>query len=668
MSKGIGIQRALVFAFVLLLATGCGMLGGSVDTKVDLAVAEMNLASVIPVLGLSAYDMEFSVTGKVARITFENAYPESVSVVNGKASLKGLVVDSKETHLVATARDQAGRALATLRVGLEAQAAFSFEASAAGERDGIYVSVDLGDSWLFYSFDSIAAMTLAQRSWLYTQTISDGVTTVLVLADEVYFWNTYLDDPVNPEPEEDEEPPSRNVVDPTKGEEDRTAKVTGYVTDGRGGPRVADARVTWQQWETYTDAQGYFSLDILPNSNTDLFVYHPMGGVTRVQGANVAAGQTRHYNVPTRPIFDPTGTIGAPVVHVNIRPGQVLTGNVPVSISGMVQSDLFLLYVDFASEGRTGPAGRDSNTLNLTINSRLYPNGDTFLRVLVYDLNENASLQYIPVTIQNEVTHEAVPGVTPRLQVVSHTRGQNIRFYGTDAYDQLQAQADRETNPMKAMALRSFLATEADQPLNAVQWVEVSWNQAPGEVSGYNVYRSFDNESNYVLLGSVTGRVYQDRCPELVSGRTAYYKVVAYNSLGEGEGRVRPVTPLPAYDVYLVSPSHGDREVGLTPTLRWTYHADGQFPLGVEFEEILRVHDVTWWRVIDTVLIDSLTYEIPAGILEPATAYTWDIFHSDAFYIETMDAFGISASISVANSWDEEGSINGEFVFTTISH
>lgn len=450
--------------------------------------------------------------------------------------------------------------------------------------------------------------------------------------------------------------------------------VKGYVTDGQGGPAVADATVTWGTYTTKTDAKGVFELSIPAGEAKDLVVTKAERASSKIQNVQVALGQKVEFNIPNRASFGPNDNHTAPTVTVEgVSAGQEISGTVAVKVkvSSVVPNYAIYVYVGGEQRSPRDLAIFDVQEGSLNVNTKLFPNGATYLRALVYDNNGNSSSFIVPVTINNAADDQAVPANLPSLKVLSLSFGQNIGFYSKGRLAEFSKYGLKNANIINANHGIRFDLNSA--PAGATLMNKVSWGAAAG-ADGYAVYRSFDGE-NYSLLANVKNvtRSYDDFSPALEVMKKAYYKVVPYNHAGPSTGKVIEATLLPAYNVHLKTPANGAHGVSLTPTFTWDFHAEeGAFPEGTYYMSNLTVYDVTNYMVIDEQELDGTSWTFSGTPLKPMTPYSWDILSSSAeMDWVVVDGNNYSIALSVSGEYTADyvgtGSSNGEFVFTTLN-
>ncbi|SCZ07729.1 S8 family serine peptidase [Alkaliphilus peptidifermentans] len=438
--------------------------------------------------------------------------------------------------------------------------------------------------------------------------------------------------------------------------EDNTKFIEGFVTHGRGGPPVSQASVIYTQ-------------DIFENPG-DVLITKNGYATTRIQNAYWKSASESIYGqksvteavygwdelnyvfeVPIRDVFNPNWTNTPPELHIEgINPGDVVSGIVNLDISLKSGDEFYLAYVYMGGEQRFPREAFAQRTDRLTVNLNTtgFPNGHTYIKILVYDEFENAVMLVMPVTVENEVVSEALPGSIAVFNIVSTTYNINIGFYSMPLNDE-------ETNITESY-------TRPDVSINNT----LAWSTAVG-ASGYKVYRSIDGE-DFKYLGAVkTGR-FDDFSHAIEIGKKIEYKIVPYNSLGDNEkGAISGfVVPLPPINVYLDSPQHGSKDVNLLPTFRWNVVSGGgnlDDPIygGASLDFDFTLFDATGWKIHEnTTIYDQLEYTLPFE-LNPGGIYSWDISDGNAFALFRYDATGYSYSISSTNT----GSTNGENIFTT---
>ena len=394
-----------------------------------------------------------------------------------------------------------------------------------------------------------------------------------------------------------------------------------------------------------------------------------------MQDLVLGAGEEINLELPIRKVFHPGYSLKTPLISVfnidtgqELKRGEVLSGlaNLEVSIESE-DNYIHVYYVYLGGEQRYPVAANNKNDsgMVLSIATGLYPPGKTYLRILAYDNNGNASLYIIPVLIER--ASKPVPEKIEYLELYSYTFGQNLEYYSLgreQLYKKLNISGDPaviELSTGRQLELRAA-------PQGAALFTELHW-KAVSEADGYKVYRSFDGK-NFDLISYIDkSKTYlEDFSPELGVGKTVFFRIVPYNSSGDGEYTERAITPLPAISVFLVSPANQARDVSLSPTFKWRINSSSLFPPEAVTISNLSIYDGTAYSLGNYEIVDKEEYTLDV-ILEPGNVYSWDIVDTKAFMVYYDDIDGLSYSYSFAGYEKSlnsgSGSINGEFIFTT---
>ncbi len=464
-------------------------------------------------------------------------------------------------------------------------------------------------------------------------------------------------------------------------------QTSGYVTDSRGGPGLAEATVTAKDGETElnettTDEEGYFELEVPADVSLNLVVEKEDRAQTLAQGVVGLAeeeAENKIYELPNRQNFNPDWPTTAPEIEVSgVEPGDVVSEDLEIEFDIAGERSIEVYYVNFGGRQR-GPreafeTGVDEG--EVTIDTTKHLNGESFLRLLAYDENDNAVMKFVPVVVDNEEPEEGEPPADlTQLGLTSISYGQNFGYFSeklSEIEDEVDEDLARDITAEQYETPQGEIIDLTEIPADSTLYVEVNWLSVPG-ADGYSVYRSFDGEE-FQHLGNITEYTeddetgeelgqYNDYSPEL-SQRETHYKVVPYNQFGEGEAITRSITPLAPYNVVPETPEHEATEVELEPTLEWALDVKGEWP-----EEVMFMHGVSLFEATESLVIDEpvenalqldlaeLDYELDAN-----TVYSWDVYYGEAFTVE-QDEQGSSQAISIAG--DGAGSIEGEYMFTT---
>lgn len=455
--------------------------------------------------------------------------------------------------------------------------------------------------------------------------------------------------------------------------------VTGYVTDGQGGPAVAGAAVTCQTYSTTTDAQGYFSLNIEANKTCDLIVAKAGRASSRVQGLKVRKDETIKFSIQNRSIFNPAWSLVPPVITVSgVDVTAALSGQVTFHIDATDSERMVnKIYAYFGGEQRSPRDATifDTPVGDCTVNTALYPNGTTYLRVLVYDDNDNSAMTIIPVTVNNTAS-ETAPGDMAVLRAIATSFGVNVGYYSTRRVEMFKKYG-LKGNPYLIDLPEGGKFDLRSAPAGTTTVVALSWN-AVASATSYRVYRSFDGTS-FDQIGVVTGLSYNDYSPYVSAEKQTWYKVAPCNNAGlEGAAITRTITPLAPFNVTLGDPVDKSTNVPLVPTFTWHGEAAGTLPADASMRAVLTVYDTASYVVFQQAYsytagddVDGVSVDY-SSTLEPGHVYSWDISDCRAMVLYYNQADGYSVAYSYAGEINGStggslGSINGENMFTTVS-
>ncbi len=436
--------------------------------------------------------------------------------------------------------------------------------------------------------------------------------------------------------------------------------LSGYVTDTRGGPPVAEADVSIVDGETVTtDIAGYFEFgwEDIPLEPFDLIVVKE--GLSAIKVQDIQFENSLHLEIPTRKVFNPDWPMVAPTINVEgVSAFDDVSGEleIDIAITGEEYLAPFVFYVYFGGMQRMPVEGEifiGTDEAQVTINTEKHPDGPSFIRILAYDDNQNSTQKIIPVNVINDQIADALPGNIPVMNAFSVTMGQTFGWY-SDQREKLFAERNLTGDP-GVIELRNgdiIVLNELDP--GATLYARVEWAPAPG-ADGYAVYRGDKH------LGNIVGNRYDDFSLSHDNfDSEVTYSVIPYNDYGYGKAKSRVVPVLNPFNVNLLSPANEATEVGLSPTFEWDI--TGTFPEDTELLYSIHLFEATWWKIWEVDVIDFKYIDFP-DVLEPGLVYSWDIFYADAFLIGELENTGFSYGLSIAS--DGLGSLNGEFIFTT---
>lgn len=453
-----------------------------------------------------------------------------------------------------------------------------------------------------------------------------------------------------------------------------TGTVSGYVTDSRGGPGVEGAKIKGLNAETTTDEEGYFTMDVKADELFDILVEKENRGMVRVQDVMVEHGEQVEYELPSRETFNPDWPATSPRIEVNgVESGDVVSGELEIEFSVDGDRPTYVYYVNFGGLQR-GPREAfdiDADEGEAVIDTSKHPNGDSFIRILAYDDNENTVVKFIPVIVDNEIGEGEPPEDLFYLGLTSISLGENFGYF-SDRREQLEAEMNKDIDPEIYETPEGQEIDLSQIPDDSTLSIEIMWAPVDG-ADGYSVYRSFDGEE-FEHIGNITQYtdvsdeeedptfmgIYNDFSSKL-SIRETHYKVVPYNEYGEAESLTREITPLAPYNVELLTPEHEATEVDLMPEFTWELDIKGEWEEEVTILHGISLFEATDWLVLEDVIEDENEYALEFE-LDPNTVYSWDIFYSEAFSYEEDEA-GFSDAVTIAGAM--EGSQIGEFMFTT---
>jgi hypothetical protein len=356
-----------------------------------------------------------------------------------------------------------------------------------------------------------------------------------------------------------------------------------------------------------------------------------------------------------KPVENPEWSRKPPTVTITgVAEGDTITGPISVRIDAEGPNHIQHIYAAFGKMPGaallTAPRVIFSNTYTtgtITMDPAAYGvAGDTTFEVVVYDFNMNRTHVILRVTVTPGAAGPVSPPLAPTANILvvpapigvligpetalAVTLGKRLAFFGVE--------------PQAA-------------PAGANLYVELRWRKAAGDAAGvtgdgYRIYRRLATEADFRLLYTVnaTGAatyIYRDSTPDLLVGLTAHYRITYFRGTAESLPLEASATPLPAWDVRLVSPADYATGVGLHPTFSWAPTAT----VGTtQFYQVLLLDTPHGGGAVTLDVRDatSVTYAgIPGGPferLQPHRVYQWEMRAALGIDTDTANAVSVATN------------------------
>ncbi len=469
-----------------------------------------------------------------------------------------------------------------------------------------------------------------------------------------------------------------------------TGTIEGYVTDHLSGEPVEGATV--KAWPmdgeppkysvisahyspmAVTNAAGYYRL-VVPEGLYTVEVRKPGHATSRAVGVKV--GSTTRQDFVQKPVFNPDWSLEPPRVTVTgVTEGMTITGPISVTIEARGDNDIELIYAAFGKTPGaaflTSPRAVYSSTFvtpSFTIDPAHYGvQGPTTFEVVVYDQNDNRTHVIYRVNVARPGA--PVPATQP-------PRMPTPAWASVACAVTLSQKIGYLAQPLDPLAA----------PAGGNLYVELRWQKSLDDAAGvtndgYRIYRRLAGEPEFKLIYTheADGRppvpagrltlppglptdhyVFRDYSPDLAVGVTATYRITYFRigpdgTVVESDYIEGSATPLPTWDVRLVSPVDEAKDVPLHPTFTWAATP----PPGTTQRYRVRIWDTPQgaWTLTLTAAPDatSVTYAgipgTPFERLQPHRMYQWEVRTAIAY-----DSYARPTAVSVAvNHGPETGS------------
>jgi len=446
--------------------------------------------------------------------------------------------------------------------------------------------------------------------------------------------------------------------------------IIGTVISDAGGPAVGGSTVTIVGTTlcATTDAEGNYVIDKVPVGTHDVIVTKPGRATSKVQNIIIIKDQITSVDFIQKKVNVPTWETEPPTISTTgIIEGDTLSGSVTCSVYVDDGSDIKCIYVGFdyiPGELENDFKSFDSNKIVLgPIDTTYIPDGEFYIVIVAYDMNYNRSQLTLNVTINNGGSG-AVPATPTYLWPLSVTLGENIGFFSTGR-DELFKKIGTKEDP-NIINLPEGRKVDLNAVINVADpdsnlFVKIDWDDVVNS-EGYKVYRKFEGETTYRYIGSTQYSWFYDTDSRLSVGRKTYYQVSAFNGFGESEKTTAEwTTPLPKFNLNLVSPADGATGVSLTPTLQWqpveivgNYQQYQWYIMGKN--DSYHTWDDWGWNQT------SVVYD--GEPLQYLKVYEWNVYNAIALD-DDYGTFPEFRAVSIAGGGT--GSLNGAFEFTTQS-
>lgn len=433
-----------------------------------------------------------------------------------------------------------------------------------------------------------------------------------------------------------------------------TSTISGSVIESRGGSglggvTLALTDLTGKKISTTSATDGSFQFKVC--AGTYQLVATKSGlAASKVQDLQVKDQEEVHLEFPLREKIYANWPAETPSLSISGLPASdhsnPLSSTVNFTVAGVSNRGVRLVEVRFGQEGVLLPnlSFVDQKECPVAFNTQGLPNGDNYIKINLYDANNNYVETYKKIYVANNLTQQLV---SPEIiQLCATTFGQSLKLLSQSSLkvpDQVNSKID--------LGRVSAVAKEA----NTTVVVAMLWKQV-ANASAYKIYRSF-NGSDYTLIASVSTNQYIDGSSNLAPLKEVFYRIVACAGNTESTPSTAVSTiPLPSFNVSLVSPAMYGKVDSSLPVFSWT---DNQL-----------VGDNQWYHLIVRGVTDSWLSMDEQIISETSTPYAGIELQNGKEYIwDLIDVYAFSAysdqSMAVSYSGTGSGAINGEFRFTT---
>jgi len=444
-----------------------------------------------------------------------------------------------------------------------------------------------------------------------------------------------------------------------------SGSLSGTVISDASGPAVEDSTVTVDGTavSTTTDAQGRFGIAELDEGTYDIIVTQSGRATSKVQDVQIADGQTTIVNLVQKEVNVPVWETDSPTISTTgIVEGATLSGTVTCSVQVADGSDIKYVFIGLGYI--PSELENEYNVILPSFDTTLYPNGDYQVTVVAYDMNYNRSQLTLNVAINNG-NSGAVPVAPNYLWPLSVTVGENIGFFSTgrnELFDRIGIKENPNIiNLPEGRSIDLNAVINVADP-NSNLYVDIDWANVVN-ATGYKIYRKFEGETVYRLIGSTQISDFCDTDTQLSVGRKTYYQVSAFNAFGESEKTTAEWTiPLPIFNLNLVSPADHASGVSLTPTLQWQpVEVVGEYQ---HYDWYIMGKNDSYYTGYDTAVENETSIVYDGEPLQYLKVYEWNIDYAVAFD-DDYGTFPEYRAVSVAGGGT--GSLNGAFEFTTQS-
>lgn len=433
--------------------------------------------------------------------------------------------------------------------------------------------------------------------------------------------------------------------------------IMGYVAEARGGAGISGVDVSvigsTSTYSLTTDENGNFYAEI-PAGTYEVLCNKDGWAGSRYQEVTLTNNRMTTVNIIERQAFSSSYSTVPPTISLSgLQPGAYVAGtvNFTVNLTGPnAIKEIGVRFGNFTLSPEQYVV--DQNSLDVTFDTTQKSDGQSFIDVIGYDVNYNVVEWVIPIVISNGSGAGEVPGEAG-LSVQAMTFGQNLGIFKekrTQMFQKMHMKGDPNIIRVngKEYNLKQF-------PENRSIFVALFFDAY--NATGYKVYRSMMPTGPFKQIADVNTTSYYDGDPVLKADMVYYYKVIPYNNNGDGpESPVIWAKPMGVFNVYLESPMNDSTVNSLQPTFTWS-----TTPIDADLTEFqIYVAGTTDSYPLADMYVNDTDHVIYNGeALAPGKEYRWDVYLADAVNIYS------DYSVAVSFSGTNEGSVNGEFLFTT---